>query len=63
VIALVPKHGVTAWDVALEMFPHVDDVHRFLSVSEAVAHLDMAYTEGKISYELNGPTEVYKQLG
>src|SRR5215470_4813471 len=62
VIGLVPKNGVTAWDVALEMFPHVDDVHRFLSVSEAVAHLDMAYSEGKISYELNGPTEVYKQL-
>src|ERR1043165_8512388 len=62
VIKLVPKNGVTAWDVALEMFPHVDDVHRFLSVSEAVAHLDMAYSEGKISYELNGPTEVYKQL-
>lgn len=62
VIALVPKNGVTAWDVALKMFPHADDVHRFLSVSEAVAHLDMAYSEGKISYELNGPTEVYKQL-
>jgi glyoxylase-like metal-dependent hydrolase (beta-lactamase superfamily II) len=62
VIGLVPKNGVTAWDVALKMFPKVDDVHRFLSVSEAVAHLDMAYSEGKISYELNGPTEVYKQL-
>ena len=61
-IGLVPKNGVTAWDVALKMFPHVDDVHRFLSVSEAVAHLDMAHSEGKISYELNGPTEVYKQF-
>jgi glyoxylase-like metal-dependent hydrolase (beta-lactamase superfamily II) len=62
VIGLVPKNGVTAWDVALKMFPKVDDVHRFLSVSEAVAHLDMANSEGKISYELNGPTEVYKSL-
>src|ERR1051326_3552919 len=62
VIGLVPKNGVTAWDVALKMFPKADDVHRFLSVSEAVAHLDMAYGEGKISYELNGPTEVYKQI-
>jgi hypothetical protein len=58
----VPKKGVTAWDVALKMFPTVDDVHRFLSVSEAVAHLDMAYNEGKISYELSGPTEVYKPI-
>src|SRR4029078_6890616 len=62
VIGLVPKTGVTAWDVALKMFPKVDDVHRFLSVSEAVAHLDMANSEGKISYELNDATEVYKQL-
>jgi len=62
VIGLVPKNGVTAWDVALKMFPKADDVHRFLSVSEAVAHLDMAYSEGKISYALNGSTEVYKQI-
>ena len=62
VIGLVAKTGVTAWDVALEMFPTVDDVHRFLSVSEAVAHLDMAHTEGKIALELSGPREVYKPL-
>ena len=60
VIGLVSKNGVTAWDVALKMFPSADDVHRFLSVSEAVAHLDMAHSEGKIAYELNGQTEVYK---
>jgi len=51
---------VTAWDVALKMFPNADDVHRFLSVSEAVAHLDLAHSEGKIGYELSGKTEVYK---
>lgn len=62
VIGLVPKNGVTAWDVAIKMFPNVDDVHRFLSVSEAVAHLDMAHSEGKIAYERNGPTEIYKPL-
>src|SRR5215203_470841 len=62
VISLVTKNGVTAWDVALKMFPSADDVHRFLSVSEAVAHLDMAHSERKIAYELSGPTEVYKSL-
>src|SRR5919205_1115477 len=60
VISEVPKNGVTAWDVALKMFPHADDVHRFLSVSEAVAHLDLAQTEGKIAYELRDQTEIYK---
>src|SRR5215213_9851162 len=62
VISLVTKSGVTAWDVALKMFPSADDVHRFLSVSEAVAHLDMAHSEKKIAFELRDQTEVYKPL-
>src|SRR4029079_9715462 len=59
VISLVAKTGVTAWDLALEMFPNADDVHRFLSVSESIAHLDLAHSEGKIAYELRGQTEIY----
>jgi len=62
VIKLVPKDGATAWNVAQAMFPGTDDVHRFLAVSEAVAHLDLAHTEGKLAYELSGATEVYKPL-
>jgi glyoxylase-like metal-dependent hydrolase (beta-lactamase superfamily II) len=62
VIGLVDKNGVTAWDVAQKMFPDADDVHRFLAVSEAVAHLDLAHSEGKIALELKGPVEVYKNL-
>jgi len=62
VIALVPKTGATAWDVAREMFPGADDVHRFLAVSEAVAHLDLAQSEGKIAVELSGEKEVYRKL-
>jgi len=62
VIALVDKGGVTAWDVAQKMFPAADDVHRFLAVSEAVAHLDLAHSEGKIALELKGTIEVYKNL-
>ena len=49
VIKLVPKTGVTAWDVSRAMFPETDDVHRFLAVSEAVAHLDLAHSEGKVA--------------
>jgi hypothetical protein len=44
------------------MFPDADDVHRFLAVSEAVAHLDLAHSEGKIALELKGPVEIYKPL-
>ena len=62
VIRLVTKQRATAWDVALAMFPDADDVHQFLAVSEAVAHLDLAHSEGKIALELSGRTEVYKPL-
>lgn len=62
VISLVPPKGATAWDVALQMFPGVDDVHRFLAVSEAVAHLDLAESEGKIAVELSGTKEVYRPV-
>jgi hypothetical protein len=61
VIGLVRRIGVTAWDVALKMFPHADDVHRFLSVSEAVAHLDMAHPKAR-SLRAKRQTEVYKPL-
>jgi glyoxylase-like metal-dependent hydrolase (beta-lactamase superfamily II) len=60
VVGLVNKDGATAWDVAQKMFPGADDVHRFLAVSEAVAHLDLAHSEGKIGVELSGSREVYK---
>src|SRR5687768_4866347 len=60
VVGFVKKSGVTAWDVGQAMFPGADDVHRFLAVSEAVAHLDLAHSEGKIAVEFAGQTEVYK---
>jgi hypothetical protein len=44
------------------MFPGADDVHRFLAVSEAVAHLDLAHTEGKIELELAESKEVYRRI-
>ena len=42
------------------MFPETDDVHRFLAVSESVAHLDLAHSEGKIAVELGDGKEVYR---
>ncbi len=60
IIRLVPKSGATAWDVARELFPGADDVHRFLAVSETVAHLDLAHSEGKLALELGDGREVYR---
>jgi glyoxylase-like metal-dependent hydrolase (beta-lactamase superfamily II) len=62
VIQLVPKTGATAWEVSREMFPGVEDVHRFLAVSEAVAHLDLAHTENRLALELSSDgREVYRK--
>lgn len=62
VIRLVPKTGATAWDIAQELFPGADDVHRFLAASEAVAHLDLAHSEGKLAVELSGEREIYRKI-
>ena len=62
VISHVPKSGTTAWEVATKMFPDADDVHRFLAASEAVAHVDLAHSEGKIALELADGKEIYRQL-
>jgi len=62
VIRLIPKQGATAWDISLELFPGAGDVHRFLAVSETVAHLDLAHSEGKLALELSGDgREVYRK--
>jgi len=62
IISLVPKNGATAWEISRAMFPETDDVHRFLAVSEAVAHLDYAQSEGKIALEIAEGREVYRRL-
>jgi len=62
VLRLVPKDGATAWEVSRQMFPDADDVHRFLAVSEAVAHLDQAQGEGRIALEMSDGREIYRQL-
>ncbi len=61
VIKLVTKEGATAWQIALELFPQAVDVHRFLAVSEAIAHLDLAHSKGKLAIEMsNGGQEIYR---
>lgn len=61
VIGLVTKEGSTAWDIAQSVFPDAinENVHRFLAVSEAIAHLDYAQSEGRIGVEMVNGVEVY----
>jgi len=64
VVDLVSKDGVTAFAVAGKLFPNAinQDVHGFLAISESIAHLDYAETEGKIAVELKEGVEFYRKL-
>lgn len=62
VISLVKGSGTTAFEVAKNLFPNSfdHDVHRFLAISESIAHLDYAESEGKIGVEMSGGIEFYR---
>lgn len=64
VISLLSSDGATAFAVARQLFPDSfdSDVHRFLAISEAIAHLDYAESEGKISVEMSSGVELYSPL-
>ncbi len=61
-ISLVANNGSTAFELAQSLFPDSfnHDVHRFLAISEAIAHLDYAESEGKVAVELKDGVEVYR---
>lgn len=61
VIELIPGQGITAWDLSLLMFPQADSVNRFLAVSEAVAHLDLAVADGKLEISSRDDVELYRR--
>lgn len=64
VVESISTNGATAFEMAQKLFPQAidKDVHRFLAISEAVAHLDYAETEGKIAVEIKEGVEFYRKL-
>jgi glyoxylase-like metal-dependent hydrolase (beta-lactamase superfamily II) len=64
VVDSVSKDGATAWDLARKLFPAAigKDVHQFLAVSETVAHLDYAESQGKVGVELKETAEFYRPI-
>ena len=65
VISLIPSSGATAFEIAQKLFPdsiETEDVHRFLAISESIAHLDYAESEGKIGLEMKDNVEYYRPL-
>jgi glyoxylase-like metal-dependent hydrolase (beta-lactamase superfamily II) len=62
VLALVGDNSETAYSVAQRLFPDSfgHDVHRFLAISEAIAHLDYAESQNKVAVEISGGVEYYR---
>lgn len=63
VVGLVNGDGITAFEIAQRLFPDSfdHDVHRFLAISEAIAHLDYAEAERKVALEIREGIEVYRK--
>jgi glyoxylase-like metal-dependent hydrolase (beta-lactamase superfamily II) len=60
-LSMLPAAGSTAWDAAESLFPNARGYHRFLALSETIAHLDFAVSENKLFVERKGTHEVYSR--
>jgi glyoxylase-like metal-dependent hydrolase (beta-lactamase superfamily II) len=65
IVSLIKGDGITAFETAQKLFPSAinRDVHRFLAISETIAHLDYAESEGKIAVEIKEGVEFYRKSG
>jgi glyoxylase-like metal-dependent hydrolase (beta-lactamase superfamily II) len=63
VIDLVNGTDITAYEVAKGLFAASfdHDIHRFLAISEAIAHLDYAETQGRVGVEMSSGVEFYRR--
>lgn len=59
VISLIPKQGVSAWEISTLLFPKVDSINRFLATSEAIAHLDLAVADERVRVEKRDGVEFF----
>jgi len=58
-LSLITQSGASAWETAGLLFPNARGHDRFLALSETVAHLDFAVSEGKAYVEKDNGFERY----
>jgi glyoxylase-like metal-dependent hydrolase (beta-lactamase superfamily II) len=60
-LSMIPKNGATAWEASMLLFPETHGYHRFLALSETVAHLDYAVSDNRLVIERkDDEREVYE---
>ena len=55
-------HTATAWETSLRLFPNAAGYHRFLALSETVAHLDYAVAENRLTMAAKDGVDLYRPL-
>jgi len=60
--ALLPDDGATPWEACLALFPDAEREHRFLALSEVLAHLDFGVAEGRFAVDTRGHVETFARL-
>jgi len=59
-LSLLPKNGASAWEASMLLFPNAHGYHRFLALSETIAHLDYGVSESKLVVERRAEQELYR---
>jgi len=61
-LSLLPKNGASAWEASMLLFPNAHGYHRFLALSETVAHLDYAVADTKLFIAKKDEHETFRLL-
>jgi hypothetical protein len=61
-LGVVGKRGTAAWDASLRLFPNAGGYHRFLALSETVAHLDYAVAENRLALTRKDGVDIYSHF-
>lgn len=61
-LKLVGKRGTSAWEASLQLFPNAGGYHRFLALSETVAHLDYAVAENRLALTRKDGLDLYSHI-
>lgn len=61
-VGLLAPGGSSAWEASLKLFPTAEREHRFLALSETIAHLDLAAEEGRVRMDWEGSVERYRPV-
>jgi glyoxylase-like metal-dependent hydrolase (beta-lactamase superfamily II) len=61
ILEILDGHSLTAYQIALRLFPRLDPLNFFLAISEVLGHLELLETKGHASLAQDGDILVWKK--